>query len=384
MPSPPIRPRAKKPGLTVGQILGWADAFHRKHGRWPTAGDGLVEGTADQTWKAADASLRRGNRGLPGGSSLAKLLLTCRGRRHWHLTPDLTVDQILAWADAHFQRTGGWPTGHCTDQIPKAPKGTTWVAVGLALIRGRRGLPGGDSLANLLETHRGVRNRLSAPGLTEEQILAWADDHHGRTGEWPKYQDGPITAAPGETWHAVNTALSRGTRGLPGDDTLAKLLARNRGVRNKSELPHLTVGQVKAWAEAHKGRTGGWPAARSGPIPEAPGETWSGVNAALIVGMRGFPGGDSLARLLARECGRRNLGAVPRLSLRAIRRWVRDHHAATGKWPTYTAGPIAGAPGETWGAVANALTKGRRGLPGGMTLGQVVRACRGGSSGRGQ
>jgi hypothetical protein len=266
--------------------------------------------------------------------------------------------------------------GHRAGRIPKAPKGTTWVAVELALIRGRRGLPGADSLANLLEAHRGVRNRLSAPDLTVEQILAWADDHLRRTGEWPKYPDGPVAAAPGETWHAVNTALTRGTRGLPGDDTLAKLLARHRGVRNKSELPHLMVGQVRAWAEAHKARTGRWPGGKSGPIPEAPGETWSGVNAALHVGMRGFPGGDSLARLLARECGRRNLGAVPRLSLSRIRRWVRHHRSVTGRWPTYTAGTIPGAPGETWGAVANALIKGRRGLPGGMTLGQVVQGCR--------
>jgi hypothetical protein len=374
----PIRPRAKKPDLTVGQILTWADDFHRTHGRWPNMTDGRVEGTADQTWLAADASLRVGTRGLPGGSSFAKLLLRCRGRRHWHLPPDLSLTRILAWADAHYRRTGDWPGGHDTGQIPNAPKGLTWVAVEIALHRGKRNLPGGTTLAQLLEKHRGVRNRLAVPDLSEAVILSWADKHHNRTGEWPKYQDGEITAAPGETWHAVDTALTRGIRGMSGGDSMAKLLARSRDVRNKSDLPSLTVAEIRTWAEAHKNRTGTWPRVKAGSIPEAPGETWSGVNAALMVGMRGLPGGDSLAKLLAREFGKRNLADVPPLTLARIRKWLRQHHATTGQWAKYTSGPIAGVPGETWGAVDNALHKGRRGLPGGSSVARVVRECRAG------
>jgi hypothetical protein len=139
---------------------------------------------------------------------------------------------------------------------------------------------------------------MAVPDLTVAQILAWADDHFRRTGRWPKYQDGPIAVAPGETWNAVDTALFSGIRGLPGGDSLARLLSRRRGVRNKSALPPLTEEQVRAWAEAYRGRMGHWPRVKSGPIPEAPGETWSGVNAALEVGLRGFPGGSSLFRLL--------------------------------------------------------------------------------------
>jgi hypothetical protein len=62
--------------------------------------------------------------------------------------------------------------------------------------------------------------------------------------------------------------------------------------------PPLTVGQILAWADAHKARTGRWPAAASGPIPGAPGETWVKINAALYVGRRGLPRGSSLSRLL--------------------------------------------------------------------------------------
>jgi hypothetical protein len=64
--------------------------------------------------------------------------------------------------------------------------------------------------------------------------------------------------------------------------------------------PPLTVQQILAWADAHHARTGGWPNAKTGPIPEAPGQTWSAVNMALYVGFRGLPGRDTLARLLGR------------------------------------------------------------------------------------
>ncbi|HEX4607772.1 MAG TPA: hypothetical protein VH092_06145, partial [Urbifossiella sp.] len=212
------------------------------------------------------------------------LLLERRGRPHHNLPPDLTVPLVLAWADAHHRRTGDWPDPHDGNPIPKAPKGTSWSAVHTALVRGKRGLPGGTSLPRLLEQHRGVRNHLAARPLSEAQILRWADDHRRRTGGYPKRNDGPILIAPGETWSAVENALIKGGRGLPGGESLAKFLARCRGVRNKSALPRLTVEQIKAWAGAYKARTGRWPAVKSGPIPEAPGESWSAVHSALDAG----------------------------------------------------------------------------------------------------
>jgi hypothetical protein len=373
----PIRPRARKPRHSVAQILRWCDEFHTTHGRWPTSDDGIVAGTADETWNAIDAALARGNRGLPGGTTLAKLLLAKRARPHHNLPPDLTIPLILKWADAHYRRTGEWPDAHDTTPIPKAPPQSSWTSIHSALFRGIRGLPGGDSLPRLLERHRGVRNHLSLPDLTETRILAWADDHHTRTGRYPKHNSGPVPAAPGETWTAVENALIKGHRGLPGGESLAKLLTRCRGVRNKADAPLLTVRQIKIWAVAHKERTGKWPTAHAGPIADAPGETWTAVHSALETGLRGLPGGDSLARLLARECGRRNLADLPPLTVEKIREWVRLHHAHTGVWPKALSGPIAGVPGETWGAMANALVKGRRGLPGGMSLTQVVRECQG-------
>lgn len=294
--------RLQKPPLTTAQILRWADEFYEIRGRWPDLHDGSID--ANQTWRAVNRALVEGYRGLPGGTTLAKLLLKFRNRRHFQLPPPLTIPQILEWADAHFQKTGEWPKGHDATQIPKAPAGTTWLAVQNALNRGGRGLPSGMSLAQLLEEYRGARNRKALPELAAKQILAWADAHFAHTGRWPTHDSGPIQDT-GETWLAVESALSSGIRGLPGGDSLAKFLARHRGVRNRMALPPLTEEQIIAWAKAHRKRTGMWPKVKEGPVHEAPEETWSGINAALGNGSRGLPGGSSLSLLLyGRQRGR--------------------------------------------------------------------------------
>ena len=190
--------------------------------------------------------------------------------------PWLSVGQILHWADAFHEMHGRFPQRD--DGYIHGTSDDSWSAVNQCLIHGCRGLPGGHSLARLLAEHRGFRNRMGLPPYIVEEILHWCDAFHDRFGRWPKFNDGPIVEAPGETWMAVNAAI--GNRGLCGDSTLAKLLHERRGVRHHLELPPLTVAQVVAWAKAHHARTGRWPTSRSGPIIEAPNETWSAVAAA--------------------------------------------------------------------------------------------------------
>jgi hypothetical protein len=137
--------------------------------------------------------------------------------------------------------------------------------------------------------------------LTVKLILRWADAHRERTGTWPHTRSGPVGGAPGQTWGAVNRALARGGRGLPGGSSLALLLEEKRGKRNKAHTPPLTVEQILLWADAHHRRTGSWPEANSGPVAAAAGETWSAVASALYAGNRGLPGGETLARLLRRH-----------------------------------------------------------------------------------
>jgi hypothetical protein len=139
------------------------------------------------------------------------------------------------------------------------------------------------------------------PPLVEEQILAWADAHHERTGDWPTKTSGRVHETLQETWCGINLALRRGGRGLPGGVTLAQLLLEKRGVRNHLNLPPLTEELILTWADAHQQQTGKWPVAHSGAVRDTPGETWRNLDAALQHGCRGLPGGDSLSRLLQRH-----------------------------------------------------------------------------------
>lgn len=112
---------------------------------------------------------------------------------------------------------------------------------------------------------------------------------------------GPVTEAPGENWAALDAALWAGSRGLPGGDSLARLLTRHRGVRNPAARPARPVEQIRRWVRAHFRRTGQWPRRQDGPIVNVSGETWGAVSAALTTGTRGLAGGSSLAHIV-REC----------------------------------------------------------------------------------
>jgi len=154
----------------------------------------------------------------------------------------------------------------------------------------------GTSLAQLLAEQRGVRHRDRQPQLTEEQILGWAETNQARNGRWPTRHDGAVTDAPGETWERVDVALRQAKRGLPGGRSLVQLLRGARGVRPVRRAV-LTVEQIVQWAEAHARRHGAWPMNDAGPVEGVPGLTWTAVDLALRNGLRGLPGGSSLARL---------------------------------------------------------------------------------------
>ena len=144
--------QSKRPRLTEAQILAWAEAHRRRWGKRPTGHDRTVEEEASETWSAIDQALKNGYRGLPGGISLFTFL-----NRHWgeqipdDKPPPLTIEQILAWAEAHHKRTGKWPTA-ASGQVAEEP-GETWNIINSALWEGHRGLPGGDSLSQLLNRH---------------------------------------------------------------------------------------------------------------------------------------------------------------------------------------------------------------------------------------
>lgn len=303
----PKRKLLPRPELTVSRILDWADRYFKLTGRWPRKTSGPVRGAPNERWSAIDMALAQGHRGLPGGSSLPRLLAARRGVRNRMALPRLTVRQILDWCDKFHLRTGTWPQRDTQPQAIPGSGGESWSAVNQALFSGARGLPGGSSLARVLATHRGVRNIGNLPPLSVRQILTWADAHHVRTGHWPRLSEWreSIPGTTGETWGNVMQAVALGLRGLPGGFTLFDLLTRHRGFRNINNLPPLTIDQVLAWADAFRARTGTWPTSRSMPqeIPGTGGERWFNVHQALLKGLRGFPGGSSLAKELARHRG---------------------------------------------------------------------------------
>jgi hypothetical protein len=144
-------------------------------------------------------------------------------------------------------------------------------------------------------------------------------------------------------------------------------------------LPALSQKKVLAWCDAHFRRTGRWPNVNSGPVAEAPGERWDALDNALRVGRRGLPGGSSLRRLLARKRGLRHPLALPPLTEEQVLRWAAQHRQRTGAWPRSNTGPVAESPGETWAGLNYALAQGKRGLPGGTSLAQLL-ATRSGNS----
>lgn len=374
-PRRPLRLRSHRPPpLTISQILAWADSHYARTKTWPNAKSGYVFENPNEKWSGIDSALNLGLRGLDRGSSLVRLLERERGVRNPVRPPRLTEEQIVAWAEQHFNRTGSWPNTK-TGPILDSP-GDDWGLISVALSQGLRGLKGGESLAWLLSRRFGVRNKKALPRLTVKEILRWVDAYFERTGRWPMRVSGPIAEAPGETWAGIHCALSEGCRGLPGGLTLTQFLFKHRGI-DSARHPRLTVAQILAWADAHYHQTGRWPGVLSGPIAQATGETWVAIDSALRTGARGLRGGTSLPKLLSKRRHVRNKVHPRRLTVRNILSWADAHHQRTGKWPHRGDGPIRGAEDETWAGVDWALQHGGRGLRGGSSLIRLLAKHRG-------
>ena len=244
-----VRNRYSLPPLDIDKILGWADDHHSRTGTWPTLNSGPVLGVLEETWHTIDRALRSGYRSLPAESSLARLLAERRDVPNLLDQAHLTIEQILAWADAHYTRTGHWPTRDA-GEIPEAPH-EDWKRINDALINGHRSLSGGSSLPRLLADQRGVRNQKALSHFAIETILCWADRHYERHGRWPNCWSGKIEDAPGETWSAVDSGFKSGGRGLEGCGyrSLAHLLDESRGTlrrhgnRPAERIPRHTVNE---------------------------------------------------------------------------------------------------------------------------------------------
>lgn len=142
----------------------------------------------------------------------------------------VTEARIIAWARAHRNRHGHWPSRE-VGRVREAPE-LSWSKIDDALSRGLRGLSGGSSLAQLLDKAFHRKRREQKAPLQISQILYWAKKHHRRTGRWPTALAGRVRGAPEETWVGINSALEYGCRGFSGGSSLARQLDRAFG-RNR-------------------------------------------------------------------------------------------------------------------------------------------------------
>jgi hypothetical protein len=141
--------------LTVERIVEWADAHHAATGLWPRVDSGPIAGIPGESWSSINSALERGRNGLPGGTTLRRLLVQHCGPQARRWLPTLTVGRTLAWADSHFEATGQWPST-ASGPVVGAPK-LTWRRINRLLRQGGRGLPGGSSLARVLAEQRGAQ-----------------------------------------------------------------------------------------------------------------------------------------------------------------------------------------------------------------------------------
>ena len=98
-------------------------------GRWPTGSSGPCLEAPGEHWGSLISAIHEGQRGLPGGSTFAQLLIKHRGHRSKGHAPRLSIPQILAWAEAFHTRHGKWPTSALRTRRRRAWRDLEWHPV---------------------------------------------------------------------------------------------------------------------------------------------------------------------------------------------------------------------------------------------------------------
>lgn len=136
------------PMLTIEKIAEWATSWNLRTDGWPKADSGKIPDSGGESWDGVNWALRKGRRGLPGGSSLKEFL---RGRFGATIKrrSSLSRTSSISSSDEHVQevkrkmrdwhgRTGSWPSRKST-----TIKGnnTNWHLVTKSLLRRKTSLP---------------------------------------------------------------------------------------------------------------------------------------------------------------------------------------------------------------------------------------------------
>src|SRR5262249_21938669 len=156
----------------------------------------------------------------------------------------------------HRRRTGCWPTAK-SGPVPGAP-GLTWLAVQMALFSGHRGLPGGSTLARLLDEHRRVGRRAWTPGDDKLVRTLPPAEAPRRTGRTPAAvyrrrhalslpEGGRCPGARSPPLNAPAPPHSRGPRPLPSSGRAGGTLPPSTfRTRERRLFPPLAGGRLPA------------------------------------------------------------------------------------------------------------------------------------------
>jgi len=168
----------------------------------------------------------------------------------------LTIEKILAWADAHHDEQVFGPSRHFWSGAWRC--GRDWSGINASFRYGGRGLRGSSPCRGLLAGTRQEAEDQRRPRLTIKQILAWADEHHesergvgpARTPGHSGHDDGEI----GTTYKEPCTLECEAFRG----SSIAKLLRQYRG-ESAGGQPRADDQTDPGLGDDHHRRTGVWP-----------------------------------------------------------------------------------------------------------------------------
>ena len=281
-----------------------ARTIFSEHGKFPTGrSQALIPGLFGQTWRSIDALSLKGGRGLAPGRTVSKILAPLRAelrktaikrQRPLLLKPALTEGALLAAAREHFRDYGDIPTRRSKEPIPLLP-GESWLAIDQAGFQGHRGLMKGRTLAVIFAPLR-EELRIGIP-LSKEMIIAEARAIHALHGVLPTRRTTLPPPTLHTTWVAINVALERGLRGLPGGDSLSKLLQPLRtelGLDKTLSEPAI-LAAARTFHHEHERLPS---QLTTDPVPGMPHESWSKIHGAGQLGLRGLQKGRTLSKIL--------------------------------------------------------------------------------------
>ncbi|MCB1563851.1 MAG: hypothetical protein KDJ75_09780 [Alphaproteobacteria bacterium] len=160
--------------------------YLKKHKSWPGAESGSIDDIHGENWKRWDGLLIRGQRGLQGDSSIAKL-----------------IHSKIAEQAQKFKDTTGTPPNRQSGPLPDYPN-TTFEQVG----EGFQNIEsvGKTSLRRVL-IEQGV---LEGPAISLALIDTHIMHHLKNHRKWPQTTSGPVEGIEDEHWNIWGEWLSRG------------------------------------------------------------------------------------------------------------------------------------------------------------------------------